>query len=238
MWKRYECPTRPKLNMFGHGGKKQFQNGLFITDDEEKQAGIEASEKFGVIIHLAAEAESREEVAPPPPTMQEHLDALEADKKAAIRPVHVNPLEGEVRLAAKEGDQEASEAVVDEQPDPNKLTPEQRIRFAMLGAGFDKGADIDAILEEMEIDTSLPPAEVADLVEAKLEPLASAPPPKSPDAPPDAPGKTEIHRMKHDDLMKIARKFKIPNTTAVMASAKHLRAHVYNYFHGQESTEE
>lgn len=235
MWKRYECPTKPKQLMFGPGGKKQFANGIFITDDEEKQAGLEASEKFGVMIHLAAEAETREEVGPPAPSMQDHLDAMEADIEAAKPPIKLSPLEGTVKVAAKE---KKAAVPKEEQPDPNKLTPEQRIRFALLGAGFDKGVDIDNVLEEMGIDMTLPPAEVADAVEAKLEPLASAPPPKKPDAPPDAPGKTEIHRMRHDDLMKIAKKYKIPNTTPIMASAKRLRAHIYNHFYGQESSGE
>lgn len=236
MWKRYECPTRPSETMFGPGGKKQFANGLFITDDEAKQAGIEASDKFGVTIYLVATANTEDQVSPPAPTMQEHLDAIEAEAKASRPPIHLSPLEGTVKLAAKHTD---TKDQVDEEdiPDPGKLTPEQRIRFALMSAGFDKGIDIDSVLEEMGIDLELPPSEVADAVEAKCEPLVSADPPKRPDAPPDAPGKTEIRRMKHDDLMAIARKYKIPNTTPIMASAKRLKAHVYNHFYGQEVKE-
>ena len=237
MWKRYECPTRPSETMFGPGGKKQFANGIFITDDKDKQDGLEASEKFGVTIHLVTTAKTEAGVSPRVATMQEHLDAIDAEKKAAIRPIHLNPLEGTVTFAAKEGDKKVEEKD-EEIPDPGKLTPEQRIRFALLGAGFDKGVDIDAVLEEMGIDLTLPPAKVADAVEAKLEPLMSEPAPKQPDAPPDAPGKTEIHRMKHDELMRLARKYKIPNTEPVMASAKHLKAHIYNHFYGQETIEE
>ena len=237
MWKRYECPTRPCETMFGPGGKKQFANGIFITDDEDKQDGLEASDKFGVTIHLVSTAKTEAEVSPRLATMQEHLDAIEAEKKAARPPIHLSPIEGTVKFAAKEGDKKA-EPTDEDVPDPTKLTPEQRIRFALLGAGFDKGADIDAVLEEMGIDLNLPPAEVADAVEAKLEPLVNEPPPKKPDAPPDAPGKTEIHRMNHDGLMEIARKYKIPNTTPIMASAKHLKAHIYNHFYGVETVEE
>jgi len=222
--------------MFGPGGKKQFANGIFITNDEDKQDGLEASDKFGVTIHLISTAETEELVSPPPATMQEHLDAIEADREAAKQPIHRSPLEGEVRPAAKESDKEPPPQG-DDTPDPTKLTPEQRIRFALLGAGFDKGVDIDAVLEEMGIDMDLPPAKVADAVEEKVEPLMNEPA-KQPDAPPDAPGKTEIHRMKHDELMLIARKYKIPNTTPIMASAKRLRAHVYNHFYGQEAPKE
>ncbi len=239
MWKRYDCPTRPRQLIFGPGGKKQFANGIFITDDQAKQEGLESSEKFGVIIHAGATGEIREEVGPAPATIQDHLDAIEAERKAASPPVHLSPLEGAVRVVPKEGDEPPPSPDEEEQPDPVKLNPEQRIRFALLGAGFDKGADIHAVCEEMGIDVeNLPPAEVADAVEAKLEPLASLPPPKKPDAPPDAPGKTEIHRMKHDDLMNIAKKHKIPNTLPIMASAKRLRAHVYSHFYGFEPTQE
>ena len=233
MWKRYECPTRPSETLFGPGGKKQFANGVFITGDEDKQAALEANDKFGVTIHLVSSGKTEPEVSPPPPTMQEHLDAIEADQEAVHPPIHLSPLDGDVKFVAREGDEKAEEPK-DETPDPTKLTPEQRIRFALLGAGFDKGCDIDAVLEEMGIDMALPPAKVADAVEARLEPLMNEPTPKQPDAPPDAPGKTEIHRMKHDDLMTIAKKYKIPNTTPIMASAKRLRAHLYNYFYGQE----
>lgn len=242
MWKRYECPSNPSFIMFGKGGKKAFHNGSYVTDDEEKQATIETSDRFGVTITLAAEGEIIEEVYPQAATMNDHLAALEAERAASTPPdVRVNKSKGDIIITNKK----TPPAPPEDLPDPNELTPEQRIKFAFLNAGFDKGTDMDVVLEEMGIDLSLDPIQVADLVEEKLEPLrkqvqsdGGGKTPGSPDADPDIPGKTEIHRMNLDGLVNVAKKHHIPNTTPIMASAKRLKAHIYNHFYGDEKAEE
>lgn len=238
MWKRYECPTMPSLLMFGGGGRKQFSGGRFITDDEAKQKAIEQNDKFGVTVFLVASGEEQHSVSPPPPTVADHLAQVQRELEE-VSPVEVSAHDGDVTITGKMRKSVAQELAEAEAKD---LTPEQRIHLAFFNAGFDQGTDIDQVLEEMEIDLTLPPAEVAALVEDRLEPIAkeraAAGEAKQPEGDPDVPSRTDLRRMKHDDLMKLAKQHHIPNVTPIMASAKRLRAHLLKHFHGVEVSDE
>lgn len=236
MWKRYECPEWPSLLMFGRGGAKQFANGSFITNDPEKQAGIEGSDAYGVQIRLVAESDSREGIAPPKPTIIDHVDALNEDIEGQPPPeVRANPHAKEVTVLP--GDDDDVDAA--EQMDFEDLTPEQQIRITLLKAGFDKATDIGEIIEEMGIEPDLPPAELVVAIQEKLAPLieemdkADALAPKG-----EGPTKTEIHRMNLEELAAKAEEYNIPGHKRIIDKKKELKALVYSFFHGDDATQE
>lgn len=232
MFVRYECPRLPNLTMYGVGGKKQFTNGSYITDDPVKQEFLESRPEFGCWIFKTGESENPEALS------LEGVFPVDRAKKKLNELTEVTISEdGSVVGITRTGSRAPVTSATTEEPD---ITAEQELRIAFLNAGFDPGTDIHAVLDEMGIQhTEMSAEAVLEAVMPQLRPLMRArmgepEPSDEPEAPKlEPPNKTTINRANHDQLIKIARVHDI-DITSVMASAKTIRAALLEHFHGKE----